>query len=146
MSIRTAFIVGYPGETEEDFNELYEFVKRSRFDRMGVFEYSREKNTASYDMEHQVPEKIKKQRYKKLMEMQQQISFEINQTYIGKTIPCIVESFTDDGVIIMRSEHDAPEIDGLVYATSEKPVVPGDIENVLIDRADEYDLFGKVVQ
>lgn len=145
VSIRTAFIVGYPGETEEDFEELYEFVKRSRFDRMGVFEYSREKNTTSYDMEHQIPEKIKKQRYKKLMETQQQISYEINQTYIGKTIPCIVESFTDDGVIIMRSEHDAPEIDGLVYATSEKPVVPGDIENVLIDKADEYDLFGQVV-
>ena len=144
VSIRTAFIVGYPGETEEDFNELYEFVKRSRFDRMGVFEYSREKNTASYDMEHQIPEKIKKQRYKKLMETQQQISYEINQTYIGKTIPCMVESFTDDGVIIMRSEHDAPEIDGLVYATSEKPVVPGDIENVLIDKADEYDLFGRI--
>ncbi len=144
VSIRTAFIVGYPGETEEDFNELYEFVKRSRFDRMGVFEYSREKNTTSYDMEHQIPEKIKKQRYKKLMETQQQISYEINQTYIGKTIPCMVESFTDDGVIIMRSEHDAPEIDGLVYATSEKPVVPGDIENVLIDKADEYDLFGRV--
>ena len=144
VSIRTAFIVGYPGETEEDFNELYEFVKRSRFDRMGVFEYSREKNTTSYDMEHQIPEKIKKQRYKKLMETQQQISYEINQSYIGKTIPCIVESFTDDGVIIMRSEHDAPEIDGLVYATSERPVVPGDIENVLIDKADEYDLFGRV--
>ena len=144
VSVRTAFIVGYPGETEEDFKELYDFVKRARFDRMGVFEYSREKHTSSYSMENQVPKKIAHKRYKALMELQQQISFEINQTYIGKTIPCIVESFTDDGVIIMRSEHDAPEIDGLVYATSEKPVVPGDIELVLIDRADEYDLFGKI--
>ncbi len=145
VAIRTAFIVGYPGETEKDFNELYDFVKFARFDRMGVFEYSREKNTASYSMQNQVPKKIKHQRYKKLMELQQQISYEINQGYIGKTIPCIVESFTDDGVIIMRSEHDAPEIDGLVYAKSEKPVVPGDIENVLIENADEYDLFGKVI-
>ncbi|MEE3349606.1 MAG: 30S ribosomal protein S12 methylthiotransferase RimO [Candidatus Gastranaerophilaceae bacterium] len=144
VSVRTAFIVGYPGETEEDFKELYDFVKRTRFDRMGVFEYSREKHTSSYSMENQVPKKIAHKRYKALMELQQQISFEINQTYIGKTIPCIVESFTDDGVIIMRSEHDAPEIDGLVYATSEKSVVPGDIELVLIDRADEYDLFGKI--
>ena len=144
VSVRTAFIVGYPGETEEDFKELYDFVKRARFDRMGVFEYSREKHTSSYSMENQVPKKIAHKRYKALMELQQQISFEINQTYIGKTIPCIVESFTDDGVIIMRSEHDAPEIDGLVYATSEKSVVPGDIELVLIDRADEYDLFGKI--
>ena len=145
VSVRTAFIVGYPGETAEDFNELYEFVKRARFDRMGVFEYSREKNTTSYDMDNQVPQKIKKQRYKALMELQQQISYEINQTYIGKTIKCIVEGFTDDGLIIMRSEHDAPEIDGLVYAQSETQVVPGDFENVLIDRADEYDLFGKIV-
>lgn len=145
VSIRTAFIVGYPGETKEDFDELYEFVKRTRFDRMGVFEYSREKNTASYSMDNQVPANITHQRFKMLMELQQQISYEVNQTYIGKTIPAIVESFTDDGVIIMRSEHDAPEIDGLVYATSNKPVVPGDIENVLIDKADEYDLFGKIV-
>ena len=145
VSIRTAFIVGYPGETKEDFDELYEFVKRTRFDRMGVFEYSREKNTASYSMDNQVPANITHQRFKMLMELQQQISYEINQTYVAKTIPAIVESFTDDGVIIMRSEHDAPEIDGLVYATSNKPVVPGDIEYVLIDKADEYDLFGKIV-
>jgi len=144
VSIRTAFIVGYPGETKEDFNELYEFVKRARFDRMGVFEYSKEKNTASYSMENHVPAKIRHQRFKMLMELQQQISYEINQTYIGKTIPCIVESFTDDGVVVMRSEHDAPEIDGLVYAVSGKPVVPGDIENVLINKADEYDLFGEI--
>jgi ribosomal protein S12 methylthiotransferase len=145
VSIRTAFIVGYPGETEEDFKALHEFVKRTRFDRMGVFEYSREKNTTSYAMKNQIPQKIKHKRYKALMELQQQISFEINQTYIGKTIPCIVESYTDDGVIVMRSEHDAPEIDGLVYATADKNVVPGDIEQVKINKADEYDLFGEIV-
>ena len=142
VAIRTAFIVGYPGETDEQFNELYEFVKRVRFDKMGVFEYSREKNTVSYSMTEQVPAKIKKQRHKKLMTLQQKISREINESYVGKTIPCIVEGYTDDGVVLMRSEHDAPEIDGMVYASSDKPVVPGDIENVLIERADEYDLFG----
>ena len=146
VSIRTAFIVGYPGETEQDFRELYDFVKRARFDRMGVFEYSREKNTTSYDMDNQIPQKVKKQRYKALMELQQQISYEINQTYVGKTIKCIVEGYTDDGLIIMRSEHDAPEIDGLVYARSETQVVPGDFEDVLINKADEYDLFGVVVE
>lgn len=144
VAIRTAFIVGYPGETDEQFNRLYEFVKRSRFDRMGVFEYSREKNTVSYSMEHQVPKKLKHKRYKELMSLQQQISYEINQNYIGKIIPCIVEGFTDDGVIIMRSQHDAPEIDGLVYAKSENSVIPGDIENVLIENADEYDLYGVI--
>lgn len=142
VAIRTAFIVGYPGETEEQFNELYDFVKRMRFEKMGVFEYSREKNTVSYSMDQQVPAKIKKQRHKKLMTLQQKISKEINEAYVGKVISCIVEGYTDDGVVIMRSEHDAPEIDGMVYASSDKPVVPGDMENVLIERSDEYDLFG----
>lgn len=144
VAIRTAFIVGYPGETNEQFEELYEFVKKVRFDRMGVFEYSREKNTVSYSMDNQVSAKIKKQRYKKLMSLQQEISREINENYVGKTIQCIVEGYTDEGLIIMRSQHDAPEIDGMVYATSESPVVPGDLENVKIERADEYDLYGVV--
>ena len=144
IAIRTAFIVGYPGETDEQFEHLYNFVEKMRFDKMGVFEYSREKNTTSYDMQNQVPQKIKKERYKKLMALQQKISYEINQVKIGKTIPCIVEGFTDDGVVIMRSYADAPEIDGLVYAKGEEAVVPGDIEQVLIERADEYDLFGKI--
>lgn len=145
VAIRTAFIVGYPGETDEQFNELYEFVKKMRFEKMGVFEYSREKDTASYSMSEHVPAKIKKQRRNKLMKLQQKISKEINESYVGKTIPCIVEGYTDDGVVLMRSQHDAPEIDGMVYASSSEPVVPGDIENVKIERADEYDLFGVIV-
>ncbi len=142
VAIRTAFIVGYPGETDEQFNELYDFVKRMRFEKMGVFEYSREKNTVSYSMTEQIPAKTKKQRRNKLMKLQQKISREINESYVGKTIQCIVEGYTDDGVVLMRSQHDAPEIDGMVYASSKEQVVPGDIENVLIERADEYDLFG----
>jgi len=145
IAIRTAFIVGYPGETEEQFNELYEFVKDVKFDKMGVFEYSREKNTVSYSMDFQIPAKIKKQRRNKLMKLQQKISREINEKYVGKTIPCIVEGYTDDGVVLLRSEHDAPEIDGMVYARSKNQVVPGDIENVKIERADEYDLYGVVL-
>ena len=145
VAIRTAFIVGYPGETDEQFEHLYNFVKKMKFDRMGVFEYSKEKNTASYSMDNHVPKKVKHARYKKLMELQQQISYEVNQSKIGKEIQCIVDGFTDDGVVIMRSYADAPEIDGLVYAQSEAPVVPGDIETVLIERADEYDLFGKIL-
>lgn len=145
VAIRTAFIVGYPGETEAQFEKLYDFVKRARFDRMGVFQYSKEKNTASYHMSDHVSAKLKKERYNKLMALQQEISTEINQAYIGKTISCIVEGFTDDGVVIMRSQHDAPEIDGVVYARSNEPVVPGDIENVLIEKSDEYDLFGRIV-
>jgi ribosomal protein S12 methylthiotransferase len=144
VAIRTAFIVGYPAETQEQFEELYEFVKKMRFEKMGVFEYSREKDTVSYSMDNQISAKVKKQRRNKLMALQQKISKEINESYIGKTIQCIVEGYTDDGVVIMRSQHDAPEIDGIVYASSSEQVVPGDIENVLIERADEYDLFGSI--
>lgn len=145
IAIRTAFIVGYPNETDEQFEHLYNFVKKMRFEKMGVFKYSREKNTVSYDMKNQVTSKIKQERYKKLMALQQQISLEINQSYINKTLNCIVEGITDDDIVIMRSEHDAPEIDGLVYVKNTKSVIPGDIEQVKITSADEYDLFGEFV-
>ena len=144
IAIRTAFIVGYPGETEEQFEDLYEFVKDVKFDKMGVFEYSKEKGTISYSMKNHVPAKIKKARYKKLMELQQQISAEINQKYIGKTLPCIIEGYTDDGFVMARSEHDAPEIDGMVYIKTDKQVVPGDIEDVKIASSSEYDLYGEI--
>ena len=143
--LRTAFIVGYPGETEEQFEHLYNFVNKMRFEKMGVFQYSREKNTSSYLMKEQVPAKVKKERYNKLMSLQQKISYDINKSYLGKIFDCIVEGYTDDGVIILRSEHDAPEIDGLVYVKSDRHVVPGDIEKVLIENFDEYDLFGNFV-
>lgn len=142
VSVRTSLIVGYPGETEEEFEHLYNFVKDVKFDRMGAFEYSREKGTYSDTLKMQIPAKVKKQRRNKLMELQQKISLENNQKYIDKNLKCIVEGYTDDGVIILRSEHDAPEIDGVVYASSERQVIPGDIETVKITHVDEYDLFG----
>lgn len=142
VSIRTAFIVGYPGEKEEHFQHLYDFVKKMRFDKMGVFMYSRERNTISYDLDGQVSEKIKKERYNKLMELQQNISREINSTFVGKTLSCIIENINSDGLIVARSQRDAVEIDGLVYIDTDKQVVPGDIENVLIKAYDEYDLYG----
>ena len=145
VSVRTSLIVGYPGETEEEFEHLYNFVKNVKFDRMGAFEYSKEKGTYSYSLKNQVPAKIKKQRRKKIMELQQKISLENNKKYINTELKCIVEGYTDDGVIILRSEHDAPEIDGLVYASSTRTVVPGDIEHVKINDADEYDLFGEII-
>ena len=145
VSVRTSLIVGYPGETEEEFEDLYQFVKDVKFDRMGAFEYSREKGTYSDKLKGHLSEKVKRERRDRLMKLQQQISFENNEKYIGSTIKCIVEGYTDDGIVILRSEHDAPEIDGVVYAKSNEPVVPGDIEEVKITRADEYDLFGEIV-
>lgn len=145
VSVRTSLIVGYPGETEEEFEDLYQFVKDVKFDRMGAFEYSREKGTYSDKLKGHLSEKVKRERRDRLMKLQQQISLENNEKYIGSTIKCIVEGYTDDGIVILRSEHDAPEIDGVVYAKSNEPVVPGDIEEVKFTRADEYDLFGEIV-
>lgn len=144
VSIRTAFIVGYPGETEEHFEHLCNFVRDMKFDRMGVFKYSREKGTPSYMLPNLVPAKIANQRYKKLMEIQQEISAERNKKFIGKTIPCIIECFADDGEIIARTQYDAPEIDGIVNIQTDKMVVPGDIEMVKITDASEYDLIGEI--
>ena len=142
VSVRTSLIVGYPTETEEEFEHLYNFVKNVKFDRMGVFEYSREKGTYSDTLTPQVHPKTKKSRRDKLMKLQQEISLENNKKYINKLLNCIVEGYTDNGTVILRSEHDAPEIDGLVYAQTKNPVVPGDIERVEITNADEYDLYG----
>ena len=144
VSIRTAFIVGYPGETEEHFEHLCNFVRDMKFDRMGVFTYSREKGTPSYKMPNRIPAKIAKQRYKKLMEIQQEISIERNKKFVGKTIPCIIECSSDEGEVIARTQYDAPEIDGVVNIQTDKMVVPGDIEMVKITGSTEYDLVGEI--
>lgn len=144
VSIRTTFIVGYPGETEEHFEHLKQFIKDMKFDRVGVFEYSREKGTPSYNMKPRIPKKVAHKRFKELMEVQQRISLERNRSFIGKKIPCIIEAFSDNGDVTARSEYDAPEIDGIVSIKTNKPVVPGDIEQVKITDANEYDLFGKI--
>lgn len=144
VSIRTAFIVGYPGETEEHFEHLCEFVREMKFDRMGVFCYSREKGTPSYVMKPRVPQRVAKQRYKKLMKIQQEISKERNKQFVGKLIPCIIECCSDDGEVIARTQYDAPEIDGIVNIKTDKNVVPGDIEFVKITKSNEYDLFGEI--
>lgn len=144
VSIRTTFIVGYPGETDEYFEHLKQFIQDVKFDRVGVFEYSREKGTQSYDMKPRVPKKIAHKRFKELMQIQQKISLERNQSLVGKTIPCIIEAFSDNGEVVARSEYDAPEIDGVVSIETDKQVVPGDIEMVKITGATEYDLIGRL--
>lgn len=140
VAIRTTFIVGYPTETEEDFNELYDFIKTMKIDRMGVFEFSKEKNTKAYSLKPQVPAKIKKKRRNALMKLQQTVSKELNEKSVGKKIDCIVENINEDGLVIARSYKDAPEVDGLVYVCTKTPVIPGDIITVKITGAVEYDL------
>ncbi len=144
VSIRTTFVVGYPQETEEHFEHLKQFIKDMKFDRVGVFEYSREKGTPSYDMKPRVPKKVAHKRFKELMEIQQGISLERNRSFIGKKIPCIIEAFADNGEVVARSQFDAPEIDGIVSIKTDKHVVPGDIELVKIIDATEYDLVGEL--
>lgn len=144
LALRTTLIVGYPQETEEQFEELYEFVKEMKFDKLGVFTYSKEPNTYSYDLDGQIDEEIKEQRKDKIMKLQSEISLNINQSMIGKKIPCIIEALTQDGMVIARTYKDAPEIDGLCYIKTDLPLVPGDIETVEIIDADEYDLWGVI--
>ena len=144
-AIRTTFITGYPQETDEEFEHLYNFVKDMRFDKMGAFEFCSEKGTYAHTLKGKIKSSIKKQRRKKLMELQQKISYEINQSYIGKTIPVIVEAVVvETNQVIGRSFRDAPEVDGMVYIETEQDLNPTDIVDVLITDADEYDLFGKV--
>lgn len=145
IAIRTAFIVGYPGETEEHYQHLYNFIKEEKFDKLGIFEYSREKNTSSYSLKPQIPAKVKKARRKELMLLQQKISKKINESLVGKVLPTLVESIDSTGKIIGRSHRDAPEIDGVTYISSDIPLVPGEIINIKITSSNEYDLFGITV-
>ncbi|MCD7779445.1 MAG: 30S ribosomal protein S12 methylthiotransferase RimO [Candidatus Gastranaerophilales bacterium] len=142
VSIRTTFIAGYPNETEEDFDELCNFVQEMKIDKLGVFEFSREKNTKAYNLKPQISAKLKKERKRKLMEIQQQVSKEINEKLTGKKIECIVETVNDTNIAIGRTYKDAPEVDGIIYVKTEAPVNPGDIITVKITGAKEYDLFG----
>lgn len=142
IAIRTTFIVGYPGETEEDFKDLYDFIEEVKFDKLGVFEFSKEKNTYAYTLPNQVLARVKKQRKNKLMKLQQKVSKEINQSMIGKIIDCIVETIGQDGSIVARTYKDAPEVDGLIFVESKEMLVPGDVIGVKVTSANEYDLFG----
>ena len=144
VSIRTSFIVGYPQETQEEFEHLCDFVKKIKFDKVGVFAYSREKNTYAYNLKPQITAKIKKKRKSELMKIQKNISLNINKSFIKKTIPCIIEELHSDGRIVARSYKDAPEVDGLVYIKSNEYLTPGDIVDVTITKATCYDLYGVV--
>lgn len=139
LAIRTTFIVGYPGETEEEFAGLKQFVRDLRFDRLGVFTYSFEASTPSGLLPDQLPEAVKEARRDELMELQQAISLEKNQQFVGKTLPVLVEGYGDN-ISIARSYRDAPEIDGLVLIPGQLPL--GEIVPVKIDGAMTYDLTG----
>lgn len=141
IAIRTTFIVGFPGETKEEFDYLVQFTREAKLDRVGAFKFSKEPGTPAHDMSKQVSSNVKQQRFDELMRVQRPISLEINKSWIGKPLPILVEQ-SRSGWIAGRSFRDAPEIDGWVYAKGEAE--PGSIIEVIIDEGKEYDLVGHV--
>ena len=139
LAIRTTFIVGYPGETDEEYQALVDFVEEIRFDRVGTFQFSFEEGTSSAPLGDPVPASVKQERFEYLMELQQGISMQINQSYVGKTLDVLVEGF-DNGISVGRSYRDAPEIDGLVFVEGKLEL--GQIVPVRITGAMAYDLTG----
>lgn len=146
MTIRTTLIVGYPGETEEDFQILKDWVQEMRFERLGCFAYSHEENTHAYNLEDDVPADVKQDRANEIMEIQSQISWELNQEKIGKTFRCIIDR-KEGNHFVGRSEFDSPDVDNevLIDATLHYVKV-GEFVNIHIDEATEFDLYGTPVQ
>ena len=144
--IRTTFIVGFPGETEEDFEELCEFVKETRFERMGAFTYSREEDTPAYDFPDQIDEQVKLDRMDMVMREQLEINEANNQAMVGKTITVLCEDYDPvSEVHFGRSAADAPEIDGKVYFKAQTRIVPGSFVKVKIREVLDYDLMGRAI-
>ncbi|NBI13709.1 30S ribosomal protein S12 methylthiotransferase RimO [[Haemophilus] felis] len=143
LTLRSTFIVGFPGETEEDFQLLLDFLQEAQLDRVGCFKFSPVEGAVATDMPDQVPEEIKEERYHRFMQLQQQISAQRLQQKVGKTLDVIIDEIDEEG-IIGRSKADAPEIDGVVYLEnlSQSAVKIGQIIEVKITQADEYDLWG----
>lgn len=145
IAIRTTMIAGHPGETEKDFDEMMGFIERSRFERLGIFNYSHEENTHSYSMKDDVPDDVKQERANAVMELQQGISLEINRQKIGKTFKVLVDR-KEGGEFIGRTEFDSPEVDNeVIIPSAENYLRVGDFVNVEVSSATEFDLTGKVV-
>lgn len=146
MAIRTTLIVGYPGETQADFEALKSFVKEMRFDRLGCFTYSHEENTTAYDLEDDVPEEVKLARANEIMEIQSQISWELNQQKIGKTFRCLIDR-KEGNYFVGRTEYDSPDVDNEVLIDAKKHYVKiGDFVEVKIIDATDYDLYGEPIR
>ena len=141
IAIRSTFITGFPGETEEEFTTLYQFIESMEFDRVGVFPYYAEKGTSSSSMPDDVPEEVKLERQEEIYLLQQEISHDINLRFVGKTMDVLIEGIQEDGILVGRTYRDAPEIDGLVFVSGDAPIgqiIPVEITGVVGD----YDLMG----
>ncbi|MDY4696430.1 30S ribosomal protein S12 methylthiotransferase RimO [Selenomonas sp. WCA-380-WT-3B 3/] len=148
VTIRSTFIVGFPGETEEQFQNLKQFLKEQRLDKVGVFTYSREEDTAAYDMPDQVPEEIMQERYHDLMSMQSKISEEVNQGLEGKELEVLVEGRDEEqpSICVGRSYREAPDVDGQVYVENDKDSQPGDMIRIRVLQGFTYDIVGEALK
>jgi len=142
--LRTTFIVGFPGETEEDFQDLYQFIEEVKFDKLGVFTYSKEENTPAFHLPDQIDENIKEERRDKLMELQRKISEKLMSHKVGKVYKVMVEELAEEGLYVGRTYMDSPEIDGVVYFRSEEEHEAGDMVFVRTNEYLEYDLLGEL--
>ncbi len=146
IALRTTLITGFPGETEEDYNRLLDFVDEMEFDRLGVFTYSPEENTPAADFPDQIAEDVKISRRDGVMELQQEVSIDKSAGMVGKVLECMVEGkIEDDDVYVARSYRDAPNVDGYVFINTDANLMSGDIVKVQIDGSTEYDLIGKLL-
>lgn len=146
ICIRTTLISGFPGETQEEFEELYNFVDEMEFDRLGVFTYSQEEDTVAGSMPDQIPEEIKSARRDELMELQQEIAFDKANSQIGKQLTVMVEGkVVDDDVYVTRTYQDAPNVDGYLFLQTGATLMTGDIVRAVVTDANEYDLIGEIV-
>ncbi|PTX22629.1 SSU ribosomal protein S12P methylthiotransferase [Pontibacter mucosus] len=145
IALRTTLIAGHPGETEQDFQELYDWVEETRFDRLGIFTYSHEDNTHSYTLEDNVPDEVKQERADAIMELQQGISVELNEEKIGNTYKVLFDR-KESGYFVGRTQYDSPEVDNEVLVPADSNYVRlGDFANVKITDASDFDLYGEVV-
>jgi ribosomal protein S12 methylthiotransferase rimO len=147
ICLRTTLITGFPGETQEDFEELLDFVDEMEFDRLGVFPYSQEEDTPAAEMEDQIPEEIKVERQSQVMELQQEIAFEKAEDMVGRVLTVMVEGkITDEDAYVTRTYRDAPNVDGYLFLNTTATLMTGDFVKVLVTDSNEYDLIGEIWQ
>ena len=142
IALRTTLIVGYPGETEEDYKELYQFVEEMKFDRLGVFTYSEEQGTTAAELDDNIPVEVKNERKNQIIELQHDISLERNESFIGKALRVLVDQ-SENNIGVGRTEYDSPEVDNIVNIQGQ--VEKGQFVNIQIESANEYELIGKPV-
>ena len=145
ICLRTTLITGFPGETQEDHEEVYNFVDEMEFDRLGVFTYSQEEDTPAAIMDDQIDEAIKAERQEELMILQQEIAFEKAQDMIGRVLTVMVEGkVSDDDVYVARTYRDAPNVDGYLFINTTANLMTGDLVKVMVTDSNEYDLVGEI--